>query len=183
MKIRTLLKLLRNVESKSFKKGEVIIGKGSTRIEFYFIRKGMARCYSEAQNANDENITFQLFAENHTFGNVSTVVLDEPSKFIFEALEDMKTYSIDYEMINQLSSNDEDIFDFNRKLLGKNTFKRAFNRLETFVFLNPEERYLKYVKDNPTLVKRAPDKYIAHVLGITPTSLSRIRKRISTKKV
>lgn len=60
--------------------------------------------------------------------------------------------------------------------------KRAFQRIESFVFLSPEERYKKYVKDYPNVIDRAPDKYIANVLGITPVSLSRIRTRIASKK-
>ena len=66
-------------------------------------------------------------------------------------------------------------------ILRKMIFK-VKERLETFVLLNPEERYLKFIKDFPDLTNRVPDKYIANVLGITPVSLSRIRKRISSKK-
>jgi len=70
----------------------------------------------------------------------------------------------------------------NRTFMGKRLMKQAFQRIGSFVFLTPEERYKKYIKDYPNVVNRAPNKYIAHVLGITPTSLSRIRKRIATKK-
>ncbi|CAN0600388.1 unnamed protein product, partial [Ectocarpus sp. 12 AP-2014] len=59
---------------------------------------------------------------------------------------------------------------------------RAFERVESFVFLSPEERYKKYVKDNPNIINRAPDMYIANILGITAVSLSRIRNRIASKK-
>ncbi|MBK8659738.1 MAG: hypothetical protein IPN22_12925 [Bacteroidetes bacterium] len=50
------------------------------------------------------------------------------------------------------------------------------------MLLSPEERYLKFIQKYPDLLNRVPNKYIANVLGITPVSLSRIRKRISTKK-
>jgi hypothetical protein len=57
----------------------------------------------------------------------------------------------------------------------------AKERIESFVLFTPEQRYVKYIEDFPDMYNRVPDKYIAHVLGITPVSLSRIRKRISTK--
>jgi hypothetical protein len=60
--------------------------------------------------------------------------------------------------------------------------KQTFGRIDSFVLLSPEERYKKYIKDFPGIVNRAPDKHIANVLGITPVSLSRIRKRIASEK-
>ncbi len=61
--------------------------------------------------------------------------------------------------------------------------KQAFQRVESFVLLSPEERYLKYMQDYPSVINRAPDKYIANVLGITPVSLSRIKGRITAKRL
>jgi hypothetical protein len=67
--------------------------------------------------------------------------------------------------------------------LGKKIMIQAFQRIESFVFLSPEGRYQKYVKDYPSVIKCAPDKYTANVLGITPVSLIRIKKRIASKKL
>jgi hypothetical protein len=66
--------------------------------------------------------------------------------------------------------------------IGKSIMKQAFQRVESFVFLSPEERYQKYIQDYPNVINRAPDKYIANVLGITAVSLSRIKGRIASKK-
>ena len=60
--------------------------------------------------------------------------------------------------------------------------KLQHERLKSFVLLNPEERYLDFIKKNPSLVNRVPGKYIANVLGITPVSLSRIRARVVNQK-
>jgi Mn-dependent DtxR family transcriptional regulator len=54
-------------------------------------------------------------------------------------------------------------------------------RVESFILLTPEERYLKLIRDKHDIVQRVHDKYIATFLGITPVSLSRIRKRIAGK--
>lgn len=60
--------------------------------------------------------------------------------------------------------------------------KRMVMHTESFILYSAEERYLNFVKNNPDIVNRVPGKYIANVLGITPVSLSRIRKRIAQKK-
>lgn len=54
--------------------------------------------------------------------------------------------------------------------------------IEDFVLFNPEERYIKLISEKFDIVNRVPDKYIASMLGITPVSLSRIRKRIASRK-
>jgi CRP-like cAMP-binding protein len=46
----------------------------------------------------------------------------------------------------------------------------------------PEERYLNLLKQRPELSERVPQHYIASYLGVKPESLSRIRKRIWSKK-
>ena len=74
------------------------------------------------------------------------------------------------------------VVEKNRKYILQRLLKESFKRVESFVLLNPEERYLKFIEDNPGLMNRVPNKYIANILGITPVSLSRIRKRIAEKK-
>src|SRR5690606_34498636 len=64
------------------------------------------------------------------------------------------------------------------RLVAENYLICYEDRVTSFVTQNPEERYLQLLKDNRNVVKRIPQHYIANYLGITPVSLSRIRKRI-----
>lgn len=176
---KMLLSLFRHLTIKSVKKGELLIQKGSTEKRLFFIRKGLIRSY--ATNEKMEEVTFQLFAEHHIFGNVHAVVFGEPSRFDFQALEPTKVYTVEHEPFQKMLSKNPHLFDFHRTYLSKIVMKQAFGRVESFVFLSPEERYQKYLQDYPNIIDRAPDKYIAHVLGITPVSLSRIRNRIAKK--
>lgn len=180
MRIKNLLLLFRHVAIDSIEKGEILIHKGSTEKRLFFIRKGLVRSYST--NEQSEEITFQLYPENHVFGNVHTIFFNEPSKFCYQALEASKVYSMDYASYNEVTAKNSNLLELNRQVIGKRALKQAFQRVDSFVFLSPEERYQKYVKDYPNLINRAPDKYIANVLGITPVSLSRIRTRIASKK-
>ena len=180
MKIKNLLSLLRNVRIKTIEKGEFLIKEGSSDKNVYFIRKGLIRSYTK--DDMEDEITFQLFPENQFVTNIHTFLFDEPSKYYYQALEKSKVYAVDYEAFFEMASKNPGLLEGNRAVLGKKVMKQAFQRVESFVFLSPEERYKKYVNDYPQLINRAPDKYIANVLGITPVSLSRIRNRIATKK-
>ncbi len=180
MKIRSLLSLFRSVRIKKFDKGELLINQGSTEKEVFFIRKGLVRSYYT--NKKLEDITFQLYPEYNALVNIHALLFDEPSKFIYEAYEPTKAYIISYEALMELTSKNSDLLEMNRRFIGRKALKQVFQRVESFVCQSPEERYEKYVRDYPNIINRAPDKYIANVLGITPVSLSRIRNRISTKK-
>lgn len=182
MNIRSIIALLRNATIVHLKKGEVLIPAGTTKKDVFFIRKGLIRSYYW-DNEKLEEITFQLYPEYNTVINIHSVLFDEPADFSYQAFEDTKLYKIDYASMIDLASKNPDLLEINRRYIGRNAMRQAFKRVESFVFMSPEERYLKYMKDNPNLVNRAPDKYIAHVLGITPVSLSRIRNRLATKKV
>lgn len=180
MKFKNLFFLVRNVRIRTVKKGEILIEKGTSEKELFFIRKGLIRSFFVSDNL--EEITFHLFAESRTFGNVHAILFDEPSKFSYQAIERTKLYAIDYNTFFELASKDPQLYELNRDFIWKEVLRQAFQRIESLVLLTPEERYLKYLEDYPSIINRAPDKYIANVLGITPVSLSRIRKRIFEKK-
>lgn len=180
MRVTTLIHFLRHVQIRTFQKGDVLISEGSSNRDLFFVRKGLIRSFKKAKHFDQEEITFQLFPENSVSGNIHTIFLMEASSFTYEAIERTKVYWMDFDSFNEVSKVPE-LGEFNRMFMGKRLVKQAFQRIESFVFLSPEERYIRYIKDHPNVINRAPDKYIANILGITPTSLSRIRKRIATK--
>lgn len=180
MNMKNLYTLLQNISSETFEKGEIVINEGERINSVYYIRKGLVRSYFV--NNKGEEITFQLFAEKQLFGNVHSVLFNEPSKFTFETFEKTKVYFTDLKTFQDLSSSSPDLLKIDNRIFGQQILKQAFQRIESFVFLSPEKRYQQYIKDYPNIINRVPDKYIANVLGITPVSLSRIRQRISKKK-
>ena len=171
--------LMKSAKTQTFKKKEIIIQEGSLKTEVFFVRSGLVRAY--CINKKGDEITFGIIAENQILTNIDVILFDQPSRYYYECLEDTKTLSIDFEKVqNIIESNPK--LERNRKYFARNAMKKMLQRLESFVLLNAEERYEDFIKKNPTLSNRVPDKYIAHVLGITPVSLSRIRARIVTKK-
>lgn len=144
-----------------------------------YIRKGLIRAYLLKETG--EEITVLLRWENQFIASHDAVILNQPSRFIYQALEDTVLLEFDYDKALE-------ILDRNPKLAAKRSsfimemLAESMIRVESFILLSPEERYMQLVKDKPNIVNRVPDKYIATLLGITPVSLSRIRKRIAEHK-
>lgn len=180
MNFKSLLVLFRKIKVQRCASGDILIKEGSSNNNIYFVRKGLVRSYVNDEQGNE--ITFQLYPESSVLTNVHFILFKQSSRFNYEAIEDTKVYEIDYDSFVEVASKSSELLELNRTYFGKRIIQGAFQRIESFVFLTPEERYKKYLKDYPSLVNRVPDKYIANILGITPVSLSRIRKRISSKK-
>lgn len=180
MNFKSLLVLFRKIKVQRYASGDIVINEGSKNNNVYFIRKGLVRSYMIDEQGSEK--TFQLYPESTVFTNVHFILFKQPSKFNYVALEETKVFKIDYDSFLEVASKSSEILELNRTYFGKQIVQRAFQRIESFVFLAPEERYKKYLKDYPSLVNRVPDKYIANILGITAVSLSRIRKRIFSRK-
>ena len=107
MNIKRLYILLKNFSSKTFEKGEIVINDGDKINSIFYIRKGLVRSY--LINDKGEEITFQLFAEKQLFGNVHTILFNEPSKFTFETLEKTKVYFTDLKTFQNLNTDNSDL--------------------------------------------------------------------------
>ena len=84
----------------------------------------------------------------------------------------------DFKTFKERALNDLDLMRFYSMVM-EETLVNAIRRIEEFTQSSPEERYQRILREQPELIDRAPLKYLASYLGITPVSLSRIRKRIS----
>lgn len=170
--------LIRSSKTISIKKRETFIEYGSRDATVYYIAKGLVRVYGI--NDEGEEVTFKLIPEHNIVVNADIVLNKQPSRFYYESLEDTRFYAIDYDLLQSVVSNHPKL-EANRKFILLRLLKQAQDRVESFVLLSPEKRYLKFIEEHPDLTNRVQDKYIAHVLGITPVSLSRIRKRIASR--
>lgn len=178
LSLKDIQVLLKASKNGSFSKKELLINEGSKRNDVFYIKSGLVRCF----NINDkgEEITLKLIPEHQVVANVDLILFSQTSRFFYEALENTEVFFIDYDVLQDLVSRNPKL-EANRKYVLQRLLKESMERVESFVLLTPEERYLRFVKDYPGITKRVQDKYIANVLGITPVSLSRIRKRIATK--
>ena len=66
--------------------------------------------------------------------------------------------------------------------MSEKAFSHKQHQFDSFKIANPEERYKQLLEDRPQLLQRVPQYQIASYLGITPQSLSRLRRRLITNK-
>lgn len=170
--------LIKTSKKKTFEKKEKLITLNSDTNEVFFVRKGLVRAYMI--NEKGEEITIALYPENSVVTNADFLLFNDTSRYSYEAYEKTKTLSISYEVFENIMNKDPKLAQ-NKHQFFLRYIKSMFRRIESFVLLQPEERYLQYIKQYPDLANRVPDKFIANILGITPVSLSRIRNRLSQK--
>jgi len=159
----------------SFRKKSILIGLDEKARHFYFINKGLLRLYGLKDG---EEKTLFFFSENMIAGIVDSYLDQAPSKLVLEALEDTEALAIHGKDLQELYSISSDLTKVGL-LLTQYRLSHLLKFFSSFVLDSPEERYRKFLEEHPDLVLRVPQHIIASFLGITPVSLSRIRKRIS----
>ncbi|MCI4670506.1 MAG: Crp/Fnr family transcriptional regulator [Bacteroidia bacterium] len=174
--IKILVKIakFRRYRNKSY-----VIEAGEKNTNVFFIFKGLVRSYKV--NEKGDEITVSLYRENQFFLSAECHLYQNKSSFYFECLEPTFACFADVTKIQEILSRDKKV-DETREFVSLKIFQQNYERINSFVLLTPEERYLDFVEKNPDLNQRVPNKYIANVLGVTPVSLSRIRKRLAMKK-
>ena len=133
-------------------------------------------------NEKGEEITTMVRWEDQFFSSHDIILHNRPSRFYYQALEKTELLVIDYDLAQEIMKRNPKL-EQGRKHFLLGMLKESIERVESFTLHSPEERYMEFIKEKPDIVNRVPDKYIATILGMTPVSLSRIRKRIAIKEM
>ncbi|SOE23832.1 cAMP-binding domain of CRP or a regulatory subunit of cAMP-dependent protein kinases [Spirosomataceae bacterium TFI 002] len=162
---------------KTFKKGTILLKEGAFSTECYFVLKGCIRSYFLKDG---EEKTIEFYTEEHAV-TPTNYGKPTPSTYYLECVEDVIASVGNPELEKETFKRYPSLESLSRKIaeviIAKN--QESFTAFKTS---NPEERYLNLLKTRPDLIQRIPNYQIASYLGIKPESLSRIRKRIMTKK-
>lgn len=147
---------------------------GQVARELYFINKGLLRLYYEKDG---EEITGYIFREGLFASSYESFLRQTPSIQYLETLEPCELLVLRFDQLEMLYQTMPRINILTRKV-AEQRFINGQMVLSSFLLDSPEERYLKFIQHNSDLMLRVPHHIIASYLGITPVSLSRIRKRI-----
>lgn len=151
----------------------VLLNEGEISEQMYFINSGCLRLWF---NKDGKDITFQFFFENQSVASIDSFINSEPSIFTIESLESTRISSISKKDFNRILEQYPSFKD----VLYEMIIKRFSNYSSLFLSRikdSPQERYKDLLENNPEIIQRIPQHYIASYLGITPISLSRIRNR------
>lgn len=159
----------------SFKRGVPILKSEQYCRNMFFIKSGILRIFA----LNDgKEITQWIATENNFMTDLNSFLLHQPARWNIEAITDVTLYSIskrNYDEIVNIVPNWGEI----EKLFIVNCFTTMENRIFQFLSLSAENRYLHFYHDNKSLFNQVPLQHLASMLGMTPETFSRIRKKNS----
>jgi CRP-like cAMP-binding protein len=141
-----------------------------------FVSKGCLRAYTVDSKGEEHIAMFGM--EGWWIADLYSFLTATPAKQHIDALEDCEVLSIEKNDLEKLYVRVPKFDRFFRVLL-QNAFVASQNRILASISQTAEEQYLAFIKKYPSLDQRVPQHQIASYLGITPETISRIRKQRS----
>ena len=172
-----LEELIPKLRSKVFPKGSVLVRPGETRSHAYFVETGLLRSYSIDETGKQHVIQFA--PENWFISDRGSLYFGAPSKFTIEAIEETTVIVIDQQYEDYIAG----IPGSQKKieLILQNHIWFLQKRIDSLLAATAVTRYLEFIRLYPNLTMRVSQWMIASYLGITPESLSRVRKELATR--
>ncbi|MGV3503194.1 MAG: Crp/Fnr family transcriptional regulator [Adhaeribacter sp.] len=163
---------------KKLRKRQYLLQQGDVCKAIAFVEKGALREYS-VQNGSDHIIQFAV--EGWTISDLFSFLTGEPATYHIDALEDAELVLISkpaHEALLKLQPKYETYI----RLLVTGAYIALQRRLTSSISVSIEERYTSFTETYPDIVQRVPQHMIASYLGLTPETLSRVRKKIAQQK-
>lgn len=154
-------------------KGTILLKRGEISSENYLIEKGVVRAYTF--DSDNEEITTRFFFEKELAIQTLSFFGRMPSPEFLEAITDCKIWRFHWGTVQELFHSMPAFREWGRHWMTRELFLSETRMLD-FKTLNAEQRYQKLIQERPKSIHEVPLKYIASYLGITDSTLSRIRK-------
>jgi CRP-like cAMP-binding protein len=161
---------------KEINKNGFLLKEGKLSDEYFFLETGFMRAFAYDTDGND--ITTNFYSPCQVVFEVSSFFNRSISRENIQATADSSGWYITYEQLNSLFHSMPEFRDFGRAILVKG-FASLKIRMLSMITETAEQRYDALLKTNPEIFQHAALKHIASYLGITDTSLSRIRAAYS----
>lgn len=163
---------------KHLRKRQYLLQEGDVCRYMAFIVKGAGRMYAVDANGQEHIIRFAI--ESWWLGDYESYNLQTPSLYNIEMTEDADVLLVTHAQMQELASAVQAV-DLMIKEIDKKGAIATQKRIHSAISLSAEERYDTLSKSYPEFLKRFPQSMIASYLGISPETLSRIRKNLLYK--
>ncbi|GAA3598178.1 Crp/Fnr family transcriptional regulator [Flavivirga amylovorans] len=157
------------------KKGDFLLRGNHINNDYFYLEKGLMRTFLFDLKGNE--ITTDFFIENNIVFEVTSFFNRVHSETNIQAITDCSGFRISYDELNTLFHNKPAFRDFGRAILVKE-FITSKKRNYGMINRTAEERYQNLLSSKSQIIQQAPLKYIASYLGITDSTLSRLRRKI-----
>jgi CRP-like cAMP-binding protein len=164
---------------KKLRKKQYLLQEGDVCKAIAFVEKGALRAYSVDDSGSEHIIQFAL--EGWTISDLYSFLTGEPATYNIDALEDSELVLISKSAHEQLLKEVSKYETYTRiQITG--AYIAMQKRITSIISLPLEERYNNLTALYPNIVQRVPQHMIAAFMGLTPETLSRVRKKISARK-
>ncbi|MDP9955679.1 CRP-like cAMP-binding protein [Epilithonimonas hungarica] len=162
-------------EKINYKKGDFFLKENEISNDYFVLESGVVRSF--VYDINNDDITINFFTINDIIIEASSIFQRIPSIENIQAETDCVVWKISYEDFQELFHSIPALTEWGRAWMSYQLFYLK-NRSVEMITKSATERYLSLIEEKPDVLKFAPLKNVASYLGITDTSLSRIRKEI-----
>lgn len=159
------------------KKGTVLLRQGDVPTKCYFVLKGCVRQY--AIDESGKEVTSNFYTEEQAVSIFNRHQQNKQSAYTFTCLEDSVLVVGDLDAEKDMLQKHTQLETMIRMMVEEN-LGEVQEEWALFIASTPEERYKALLRKRPHLVNRVPQHQLSSYLGMTPESLSRIKKRIQT---
>lgn len=161
-----------------FEDKTLIIQEGKTSKKSYFLKTGIVRCFTT--DLNGAEVSTRFFSAPDFLNDYLSFFNNQASEENYETIGAVKVHALNFENMQYCFHNIPEFREWGRMLLTLN-YVSIHQRMLSFLKESAEARYLKLLNDQPEVIQQVPLKIIASYIGVTDSSLSRIRKEISDK--
>lgn len=158
-----------------------LLEEGEISKKLFIIEKGCIRVWF---NNNGKDLTTQFFFENQSVASIESFIKKLPSPVFIETIESSVLWWIHKNDVDIILEEIKEIPELRDQLINR-LFQRTFDYIHHFVSFikdSPAQRYLNLTEENPQIIQRIPQHYIASYLGISTVHLSRIKSKLLQKK-
>lgn len=164
---------------KKLRKRQYLLQEGDICKHLVFVAKGLLRTYN-VDDKGDEHMS--IFGwEGWWLSDFNSFLTTEPAVFNIDAIEDSELMMISLADYNALTIA-VPVMDRYFRILFQNSLVTKERRLMSSITHTAEEKYIRLAESSPQIIERIPQNLIASYLGIAPETLSRIKKKLATRK-
>ncbi|PHR73617.1 MAG: cyclic nucleotide-binding protein [Lutibacter sp.] len=172
----TVMKITETFCDFTLDKNTTLLDKNTISTKTYFLEKGYVRSY--ILNEDNEIVTTNIYSAPCFVNDFLSFFKKQPTKEIYQTITDCSFWETSLENVQTNFHNISEFREFSRLLFVIN-YSKLNDRLIEMKSQKAETRYLNLLKQQPNIFQNVSLKIIASYLGITDSTLSRIRKEIS----